>query len=351
MSLWHASRPGVQSIVLCIAVVGAGCNPRPGADLTLAAEQLNPEPSAITPASTCVPQGQPVILAGEQAGARLLAVDTEHLYWTTTSTSPSGATETIWKLAKSGGTPSAVVRDVASLGAIAASAGDLYWSVSVSGQIFRLPKDSSASELVLNLGRPAQLAVSRHGLYWLDGAAGSVMRANIDGTAAVAVAEGQRGAGQLQLDDSNVFWMNNEGHKVLAYTVMKAPLAGGAVTSIAGDQQIAQGFALDADHVYITTMNQLLRVGKDGTGLRLLASDQSVTGAPAVDSTRVYWAVSTTEGASVMSTPKDASTPATVAASLTFPVAVATDLTSVYWLTKGDSEHGFTNGALNSLCK
>ena len=349
MSIWQALRPAGHSVVLCIAVVGAGCNLGPGPQVTLPAEQYNPDPVA-TPASTCLPQGQPVVLAAGQAGSRLLAVDAEYVYWTTSS-SPNGGSETIWKVAKGGATPSAVVRDVASLGAIAAYAGDLYWSVSASGQIFRLPRGSIASQLVLSFGRPTQLAVSRHGIYWLDSAAGSVMRANTDGTAAGPVAEGQRGAGQLQLDDSDVFWMNNEGHKVLAYTVMKAPLAGGPVTSIAGDQQIAQGFALDAEHVYITTMNQLLRVGKDGTGLRLLATDQSVTGAPAVDSTRVYWAVSTPAGPSVMSTPKDASTPATLAATLTFPVAVATDLTSVYWLTKGDSEHGFTNGALNTLCK
>ncbi len=352
MSFWQAFRPAGRSVVLCIAVAGAGCNPSRGPDLTLQPEQFNtPDPSPASPDPTCLPQGQAVVLVGEQAGARLLAVDAEHIYWTTSS-GLNAATETIWKLAKTGGEPSAVVRDVASLGFIAAHDGDLYWSLSAAGQIYRLPRGAVAAQLVSSLGRPTQLAVNGHGIYWLDSSAGTVMRANTDGSAAAPVAEGQRGLVQLQLDDSNVFWMNNEGHKVLAYSVMKAPLAGGPVTSIFGDQSYAQGFAIDAEHVYITTMNQLLRVGKDGTGLRLIATEESVTGAPAVDSTRVYWTVSTPGGpSSVMSAPKSDSTPATLAAGLTFPVAVAADLTSVYWLTKGDSRSGFTNGALTRLCK
>ena len=71
MSFWQALRPAARSVVLCIAVAGAGCNPSPGPDLTLHAEQFSPDPVATTtPASTCLPQGQPVVLAAGQAGSR-----------------------------------------------------------------------------------------------------------------------------------------------------------------------------------------------------------------------------------------------------------------------------------------
>lgn len=356
-----ALRPLRRSVVFWTAFVATACGSRVLPDALEPAAKEDGKPAAppqpVNPAPLCELTGEPVVLASDQTSPRLLALDAEHVVWTTKSSPPNAVvTETIWRVPKRGGAPAAVVRDVRYLASIATYEGHLYWSAfeSSTGRIFRLARGSAAPvELVTTNSRPQSLAANRDSVYWADGAAGALMKVNIDGTGKVPVASGQRGPQNTALDDTHVYWMNSEGAKMPAYAVMKAPLAGGETQRIAGDQSYAHGIAVDATYVFVTTVNQLLRVGKDGAGLRLLASNDIVTGAPAVDATRVYWVsnAGTAQGARVMSTPKDASSPAAVAAGLTSPAVVAADAAGLYWLTGGDAQYGFKNGALTLLCR
>ena len=114
------------------------------------------------------------------------------------------------------------------------------------------------------------------------------------------------------------------------------------------DLSTARGITLDGTNVYVTSASQLLRVGKDGTGLQVLASNQSVIGAPAVDATRVYWPIysaTTPVTATLMTMPKDATRATSMAPSAVAPVALAGDASGVYWLTPGDA-----NGSLAWTC-
>jgi len=266
---------------------------------------------------------------------KVLALDAEHVYWSASS-SVTAQLQAVWKLPKHGGQPTLVVRDLAYLVSIAAFEGDLYWSVtSPAGKIFKHAEGSTGpTELVAAAGYPVQLAVNRHGVFWVDAAGGTVNRVAADGTGKTVIATGQRGPEAVALDDTHVYWLNNGSeHKVFAFTVMKAPIGGGAAVSVVGDQTFARGLALDATDVYVTTPDRLFRVAKDGTGLRALAANESVTGAPVTSRGRVHFGVSRPDGASLMSLALSAPTPTPVATGLKQPVALAGDSSGVYWMT------------------
>lgn len=93
------------------------------------------------------------------------------------------------------------------------------------------------------------LAVGPTGVYWTAAGpvvtAGAVLEVALDGGALTTLAPDQDGPNFVALDSVNVYWTNyNDG------TVMSMPLDGGRATTLASDQAGPQNVALDSTSVY-----------------------------------------------------------------------------------------------------
>jgi hypothetical protein len=91
-----------------------------------------------------------------------------------------------------------------------------------------------------------------------------------------------------------VYWTTGKGS-----TVMKVPLGGGSITTLASGHP-AWAVTVDATSVYWATGSEgsVLKVPLAGGPIITLASGQSDTAAVAVDATSVYWTNRGTEDSS-----------------------------------------------------
>lgn len=87
------------------------------------------------------------------------------------------------------------------------------------------------------------------------------------------------------MDATAVYWTTGKGS-----TVMKVPLEGGIITTLASGHP-AWAIAVDAASVYWSTGSEgsVLKVPLSGGPIITLVSGQSAAAAVAVDATSVYW--------------------------------------------------------------
>jgi hypothetical protein len=108
----------------------------------------------------------------------------------------------------------------------------------------------------------------------------------------------------LAVDGTDVYWAALNAPT--STSILKAPLAGGAISTLATGQYGGSGLTVDATHVYWVNNNpngSIVRSNLDGSALTTLVTAQNGPAAIAVDATSVYWA--TTAGGTIMkATPK-----------------------------------------------
>ena len=111
-------------------------------------------------------------------------------------------------------------------------------------------------------------------------------------------------------------------------------LAGGAPETIATSVN-AWSLALDASHAYFTDgmSASVLRVPLTGGVLETLASDEMVSYGIAVDDSGIYWTVAF---GAIMRAPLAGGPPVAIATTQNLPVAIALDETSIFWINNGD---------------
>jgi hypothetical protein len=323
---------------LLAAVVLVGCGVNTGTQVPPPAT-MQPPPAVNQQPLRCDMQEPPKTMASMLGSPRYMTLDEQSVYWL------SGTT--LYQAAKRGDTaPVKRVEGLQPISSLAAGAGAVYWVESASGKVFGLAPGSAQPVLVTDaVTRPSSLVVGPRGLYFIDTTVGAVKSVKLDGTGLIStLATGQRGPTQLKLDESSAYWVNVEGAKLAAYSVMKVSLDGGDPVSLMGEQSFAGGIALGRGHVYVATYDRLLRVGKDGTGLKVVLSEQSISGAPEADGDRVYW----NAGGTALTTLDTVSAQVTKVATGSTVLDLAADASGVYWFSLPQSA---TQGELNRACE
>jgi sugar lactone lactonase YvrE len=128
------------------------------------------------------------------------------------------------------------------------------------------------------------------------------MRVGLEGGGTTTLYQSKNQPGAIALDAENAYWVTDGtfSGNTSSGLVLKSPLGGGTITTLASGLQnsSARGIAVDASYVYWTNSDSgtVMKVPRCGGPTTTLASGQTHPAAIAVDATSVYWANSGASG-------------------------------------------------------
>lgn len=282
-----------------------------------------------------------------------IAVDAKNVYWTDLGSSSGGTTQvgSVLSVPIDGGTVVTLASARPSPGGIAVDATDVYWvdfgTYTPPGDVMKVPIGGGTPTTLAtstNNGTPHDIAIDANNVYWTDGAA--VWQIPKSGGTPMMLAQGTLTSG-VAVDSSNVYWADEVGGGDAGPTntglILKTPIGGGTITTIATDQNIPLGVQVDATNLYwvnqgdVTTADgMVMKAPLAGGSPVTLAMGQDTIFDLAIDSNAVYWnnwgqqtdnPPKTTGG--LYSVPLGGGTATTIAAQVQ-PYAVAVDGTSLY---------------------
>jgi hypothetical protein len=168
---------------------------------------------------------------------------------------------------------------------------------------------------------------------------GRILHVSLGGGGVRTLASDQPMPAGLAVDSTHVYWSNSaEGSpRPGAGSVMKVAKSGGAPTTVAADLNEPRGIAVDATHVFFATWadGTLRRIDKQGASPAVIAAGQSSPRTVAVDGTHVYWGNFGTGDVTIKKAPKDGGAVVLLADAGGSPIELALDDQRVYWLAYG----------------
>ena len=226
------------------------------------------------------------------------------------------------------GSITTLVAGVAGPGPIAVDAANVY--VSEGWWIKRVPRTGGAASLV-SQGNfyVTSLDVDSTNVYWVEDDLGNVRRAPLAGGASTLVGSGNGKPFDLRVSGASVYWLLGLDR------LLKVPTAGGAVATVAGSLRAAEALAVDADYAYFTE-SDASSVSKAPITGGVVAPIGDIEGGQAwyaltQDASRIFWLTPLGLG----SVAKDGTSSATILGAPLSDVGVrgsiAVDDAYVYW--------------------
>ena len=235
----------------------------------------------------------PISLATGQDNPDSIAVDDHNVYWTNAGTGGSEGTGTVMKAPLGGGKATTLA----------------------SGQNF-----------------PASIVVQGEFVYWANrgigssaGSGGTIVKCTLpdcdgsdggDGGAAVTLLASNQNAASLAVEGESLYW-TNAGPPSFSGTVMKcalpdcAPNGGKALTTLAAEQSLPYGIAVDDTYVYwVTEGGNVMRCKLGGCPIvdgkvPPLVTGQNVSAGIAVHDKSIYWTNFADPGSVMKLTPNE----------------------------------------------
>jgi len=256
-------------------------------------------------------------LAGGQNTPWGLTIDETHVYWTTYYGG------TVMKVAKTGGAPVTLASGQQSPGTIAVDGTFAYWNAGT--QLLKAPLAGGGP--VTPFGTGGEVHYRDGYLYTVD--LTNVVRIPVGGGAVETVAATSSAANQLELDATHVYWIDGQ------YQIMRAPLAGGTPTPL-GTVTGASELAITSSRIFVTRFweHDVWTLPLAGGAPTVFAMNELNPTSIVADETSVYWYIN---GGWIRFAPVSGGTPATIS-DANQPAHIALDDTSAYfadWLRPG----------------
>jgi hypothetical protein len=223
-------------------------------------------------------------------------------------------------------------------------------------------------EVVYDSGYLGAVAVDATNVYWVEGALGTdgkIMSVPIGGGTPSTVYSGQEIPQTVITDGTNLYWanwgtFNAEGISNNDGTIWQGPVGGGSAMKLASNQPGTSTMAVDSNNVYWVNLGQLgsdnfpalnsgsvVKTPIGGGSVTTLATAQSVAFSILVTGGHVIWTDYGLSGpGTIMSVPTTGGTPTTLVSGLDDPSALATLGSTLYWTNANSSP---TDGFILSL--
>lgn len=283
----------------------------------------------------------PTPTVGDQA---CIGLDSKSVYWGTGLGATAGGA--VYKVPVSGGCPALVIGSQANPHAVASDGTNLFWTVTDftnnMGGIAKSDTSGGGMTMIVSAqpGHPYNIAIDKANVYWTQ-TDGSVWQVAQDGTGKTLLQPtssgiGSAGAGYVTSGGGDVYWTQPGSP---TGNVVKTPIGGGTLTTLASGLMGPNGIALDTKHVYWTDngSGDVMELALGGTSPSTLASGQTRAEGMAVDGTNAYWSTfgSTFGTGTIAKAPLSGGSTTTLASSLNGPNCIALDSVSVYWIDNG----------------
>jgi hypothetical protein len=209
---------------------------------------------------------------------------------------------------------------------------------------------AAVTTLAAGQGGPFAIALDESNVYWLNnnaGQGGEVMKVALAGGTPVILGTSPGNVQDLAVGPSGAYWTDYDNG------VLRVDLGGGTPATV--DSELgAQGIALDAAYVYWTRsvgFSDITRAPLSGGASTALASQQTVPWRIAVDDQNAYWTGMDSGGNGwvVMKVSLAGGVPEQLASGQGLPWGIAVDGTSVYWVSAGTVERGFVDGMIMKI--
>jgi hypothetical protein len=206
---------------------------------------------------------------------------------------------------------------------------------------------SSAHVLANEPGVPTAIAVDDSSVYWTTYYGGTVLKVPLSGGLVTTLASAQAFPYGLVVVGSNLYWSNlgtqtvSGGPVPSTGSIVEVPVGGGAATTLAASVDEPADLATDGENVYWTTPNSVVKLEVASGNSTTLASGQTNPSTPAVDDSSVYWLNEDANPWALVKVAVEGGVPSTVVSgdgSQQSLEGLAIDSTSIYWGFQGVSE-------------